>query len=146
MIIEKSIVLAIIALFLTEMIASPVVGEHEVPQLKEWCSDYGGDWNDDDDKCEFNNEKDESDYEDYICNKDNSEVKYPTVCYSENTKDDKHDVDDNNNKDSDQLIERDIAVLCGASEDYEANKEQCDKLYDMLEEGIIEDDPDFEYD
>ena len=35
---------------------------------------------------------------------------------------------------------------CGASEDYEENKEQCDKLYDMLEEGNIEDDPDFEYD
>ena len=27
-----------------------------------------------------------------------------------------------------------------------ANKEQCDKLYDMLEEGIIEDDSNFEYD
>ena len=53
--------------------------------------------------------------------------------------------DDNNGKDrdnNDQLTERDIAVLCGASEDYEENKEQCDKLYDMLEEGIIEDDPD----
>ena len=57
--------------------------------------------------------------------------------------------DDNNGKDrdnNDQLTEREIAVLCGASEDYEANKEQCDKLYDMLEEGVIEDDPDFEYD
>jgi hypothetical protein len=45
-----------------------------------------------------------------------------------------------------ELSERDVAVLCGASEDYEENKEQCDKLYDMLEEGTIEDDPDFEYD
>ena len=116
----------------------------KVPQLKEWCFDYGGEWNDDD-KCEFNNERDESDYEDYICNKDNSEVKYPTVCYYENTKDDKQE-DEDNNKADDQLTVRDIAVLCGASEDYEENKEQCDKLYDMLEEGIIEDDPDFEYD
>lgn len=49
-------------------------------------------------------------------------------------------------KDEDELSERDIAVLCGASEDYERNQEQCDKLYDMLEEGEIEDDPDFEYD
>ena len=46
----------------------------------------------------------------------------------------------------DELSERDVSVLCGASEDYEENKEQCDKLYDMLEERIIEDDPDFEYD
>lgn len=46
----------------------------------------------------------------------------------------------------DKLSERDVAVLCGASEDYEAHKEQCDKLYNMLEEGEIEYDPDFEYD
>jgi hypothetical protein len=46
----------------------------------------------------------------------------------------------------DELSERDVAVLCGASEDYEENKEQCNQLYDMLEEGEIEDDPDFEYD
>jgi hypothetical protein len=45
-----------------------------------------------------------------------------------------------------ELSERDVSVLCGASEDYEENKEQCDKLYDMFEERIIEDDPDFEYD
>ena len=45
-----------------------------------------------------------------------------------------------------ELSERDVAVLCGATEDYEAHKEQCDKLYDMLEEGEIKDDPDFEYD
>lgn len=50
--------------------------------------------------------------------------------------------DDDN---EDELSERDVAVLCGASEDYEKNKEQCDKLYEMLEEGEIEDDPDFEY-
>ena len=45
-----------------------------------------------------------------------------------------------------ELSERDVADLCGASENYEAHKEQCDKLYDMLEEGEIKDDPDFEYD
>ena len=45
-----------------------------------------------------------------------------------------------------QLTERDIAVLCGASEDYEAHKEPCDKLYEMLKEGVIKDDPNFEYD
>jgi hypothetical protein len=28
----------------------------------------------------------------------------------------------------DELSERDIAVLCGASEDYERNQEQCDQL------------------
>ena len=34
----------------------------------------------------------------------------------------------------DDLTERDVAVLCDASEDYEAHKEQCDKLYDSLEQ------------
>jgi hypothetical protein len=46
----------------------------------------------------------------------------------------------------DELSERDVAVLCGPSEDCEENKEQCNKLYDMLEEGKIKDDPDFGYD
>jgi len=52
--------------------------------------------------------------------------------------------DDDENED--ELSERDVAVLCGATEDYEAHKEQCDKLYDMLKKGEIKDDPDFEYD
>ena len=56
------------------------------------------------------------------------------------------DKDDNNKDGDNQLSESDVTGLCGATEDYEANKEQCDKLYDMLEEGVIEDDPDFEYD
>ena len=34
----------------------------------------------------------------------------------------------------DELSERDVDVLCDASEDYEAHKEQCDKLYDSIEE------------
>ena len=49
-------------------------------------------------------------------------------------------------KDDNQLTERDVAALCGASEDYEAHKEQCVKLYEMLKEGVIKDDPNFEYD
>jgi hypothetical protein len=35
-------------------------------------------------------------------------------------------------KDKDKLSDYDVDVLCDASEDYEANKEQCDKLYDMV--------------
>jgi hypothetical protein len=49
-------------------------------------------------------------------------------------------------KDDDELSEYDVAVLCGASEDYERNQEQCDKFYEMLKKGEIEDDPNFEYD
>lgn len=48
--------------------------------------------------------------------------------------------------DDKDLSEYDVESLCGASEDYEAHKEQCDKIYDMLDEGKIKDDPDYEYD
>jgi hypothetical protein len=33
-----------------------------------------------------------------------------------------------------KLSEQDVEELCDASEDYEAHKKQCDKLYDALEE------------
>ena len=36
-------------------------------------------------------------------------------------------------KEDDELSKYDVDVLCDASEDYEENKEQCDKLYDMVE-------------
>ena len=37
-------------------------------------------------------------------------------------------------KEDDELSKYDVDVLCDASEDYEENKEQCDKLYDMVED------------
>ena len=33
-----------------------------------------------------------------------------------------------------KLSEQDVDELCDASEDYEAHKKQCDKLYDALKE------------
>ena len=36
--------------------------------------------------------------------------------------------------DKNKLSKQDVDVLCDASEDYEAHKEQCDKLYDSVEE------------
>ena len=40
-------------------------------------------------------------------------------------------------KDEDELTERDVDVLCDASEDYEAHKEQCDKLYDKVQDATL---------
>ena len=40
----------------------------------------------------------------------------------------------NAEKDKDKLSKYDIDVLCDASEDYEAHKEQCDKLYKSLKD------------
>ena len=36
--------------------------------------------------------------------------------------------------DKNKLSKQDVDVLCDASEDCEAHKEQCDKLYDSVEE------------
>ena len=44
--------------------------------------------------------------------------------------------------DNDKLSKYDVDVLCDASEDYEENKEQCDKLYDMVKDDNEEDDED----
>ena len=38
--------------------------------------------------------------------------------------------------DKNKLSKQDVDVLCDASEDYEAHKEQCDKLYDSVEENV----------
>ena len=37
----------------------------------------------------------------------------------------------------DKLSERDVDVFCDASEDYEAHKEQCDKLYDKVQDATL---------
>lgn len=48
-----------------------------------------------------------------------------------------------------KLSEYDIAVIGDTTEDYQKNKKQCNKLYDMLEKGIIKgyihNDSDYEY-
>ena len=36
--------------------------------------------------------------------------------------------------DKDELTQRDVDVLCDATEDYESHKEQCDKLYNSLKQ------------
>jgi hypothetical protein len=41
------------------------------------------------------------------------------------------------NKDKDELTQRDVDILCDASEDYEAHKEQCDKLYDKVQDATL---------
>ena len=38
------------------------------------------------------------------------------------------------------LTREEVDLFCDASEDYEENKEQCDKLYDMVKDDDDEDD------
>jgi hypothetical protein len=56
-------------------------------------------------------------------------------------KDDEYGLDD--------LTEKDIETLCGPYDAYQEHEETCKKIRDLLEEGIIKDDPnnpDFEWD
>ena len=39
--------------------------------------------------------------------------------------------------DKDDLTQHDVDVLCDATEDYEAHKEQCDKLYDKVQDATL---------
>ncbi|HLN35052.1 MAG TPA: hypothetical protein VK250_07190 [Nitrososphaeraceae archaeon] len=73
-------------------------------------------------------------------------ITIPTVLSVHAEKDKDNDDNGKVQDDDDHLTERDLAKLCGATEDYEAHQKQCDKLYDMLRSGEIKDDPDFEYD
>lgn len=40
------------------------------------------------------------------------------------------------------LTREEVDIFCDASEDYEENKEQCDKLYDMVKDDDEDDDED----
>ena len=44
---------------------------------------------------------------------------------------------DKENNDDD-LTKHDVDVLCDATEDYEENKEQCDKLYDKVQDATLD--------
>lgn len=111
---------------------------------KKLCEKNGGDWEDgqcdfatdDEDKVdrylddqqkieEFEEEK--AALEDALCDNPEDSDKFDvcqqaTLAFASSDKDKK------------ELTERDVAVLCDASEDYLAHKEQCDKLYDSLKE------------
>jgi hypothetical protein len=79
-----------------------------------------------------------------VTEEDRKKSKYLSDLYEEMLETQKKDREEREEKE-DKFTERDIAVMCGASEDYERNEDQCKKLYKMLREGEIPDDPDYEY-
>lgn len=87
-------------------------------------------------KCEGLSESGYKSYFDALCNTPRNIQAYGQICLADEIK---------HNDKTEKITERDVAELCGASEDYEAHEKQCKKLYKMLEKGEIEDDPDFEY-
>ena len=114
---------------------------------KELCEKNDGDWtkrgcdfdDDDEDKADrFTDDlKDQRDFEnekaaleDALC--DDPDANFD-VCQSATLA----FADKDKGEDEDELTERDVDVLCDASEDYEAHKEQCDKLYDKVQDAIL---------
>jgi len=47
---------------------------------KEYCKDYGGEWNDDKEKCEIEDDEERTYYEDDVCDDPNDSLRYPKVC------------------------------------------------------------------
>lgn len=98
-------------------------------RLKETCSNYGdGKW--EDGECKISDIEEEGAYEDYICDHPRPGIPYEEVCHNATLA--------FASEDDNELTERDVDVLCDASEDYEAHKEQCDKLYDNVKEDYSE--------
>ncbi len=47
---------------------------------KEYCKDYGGEWNDKKDACEIENKDKRTYYEDDVCDDPDDSLRYPKVC------------------------------------------------------------------
>ena len=69
--------IAIFSVSMTTVVST--LGEHEEPYIKKLCSDFDGVQSDGD--CEFGSENKESEYKDYVCNDNNSHIKYTRECY-----------------------------------------------------------------
>jgi hypothetical protein len=47
---------------------------------KEHCKDYGGEWDDDKEKCEIEDDEERTYYEDDVCDDPDDSLRYPKVC------------------------------------------------------------------
>ena len=114
---------------------------------KKLCEKNGGDWTnrgcdfDDDDEDKVDRylddqqriekfEEERAADEDALCDDPEDSAKFE-VCQSATL------AFASSDKDKDDLTKHDVDVLCDASEDYEAHKEQCDKLYDKVQDATL---------
>ena len=77
------ITLSIIAIIMTTMMISVIAssGTQTVfaeNKAKEYCSDYGGEWNNG--KCKIEDKEDKADYEDDVCDDPKDSKKYKKIC------------------------------------------------------------------
>ncbi len=47
---------------------------------KEYCKDYGGEWNNNKAKCEIEDDEERTYYEDDVCDDPDDSLRYPKVC------------------------------------------------------------------
>jgi len=47
---------------------------------KEFCKDYGGEWNEGKEKCEIEDDEERTYYEDDVCDDPDDSLRYPKVC------------------------------------------------------------------
>ena len=136
--------LSLLVAIISVIVPSVYAGDDE-DNKKDLCEENEGDWEDgqcdfatdDDDKVDaFSDdlaelkkfEEEKASLEDALCDDPEDSDKYD-VCQSATL------AFASSDKSKDKDISRyDVDVLCDASEDYEAHKEQCDKLYDSVEE------------
>jgi hypothetical protein len=137
---QSIMIFGILSLFMGMLLTAPIYPEKD--SNKDLCKDNGGDWEnsscdfetDDEDKADryLNDQQKRDDFEeeraaeeDALCDDPDAHFdicQSATLAFAD--------------KDDDELTQRDVDVLCDASEDYEAHKEQCDKLYDEVKHKV----------
>jgi len=138
---QSIMIFGILSIFMGMLLTAPIYPEKD--SNKDLCKDNGGDWEnsscdfetDDEDKADryLNDQQKRDDFEeeraaeeDALCDDPDAHFdicQSATLAFAD--------------KDDDELTERDVDVLCDASEDYEAHKEQCDKLYDKVQDTTL---------
>lgn len=86
------VIIFIISILLLGPSLSPIIAEKneddnkEENKPKEYCKDYGGEWDDDREKCEIEDEEERTYYEDDVCDDEDAETTNIDMCSSEDLK------------------------------------------------------------
>jgi hypothetical protein len=83
---NRHIILFTISIILLEPFVNTIFAEKsgddkkEKNKPKEYCKDYGGEWNDDKEKCEIEGDEERTYYEDDVCDDPDDSDRYPKIC------------------------------------------------------------------
>ena len=72
------LMMTIIMVVVSTTISSQIQEVYAENKAKELCSDYDGEW--DNGKCKIEDNKDETDFEDELCDDAKDTKKYPKIC------------------------------------------------------------------